>query len=147
MAITPQEALGYLLVSRSIERIADHASRIARYSAEVKGSEPTMKEISDLGRDVVTLFDESVMSLGSKEFDLIDGLIRSAETVQERTRVINKRVLSMGSEEGSPIALAFILDSLERIRSYSVDICEISINHMFVSHLNAGARGGARDGN
>ncbi len=147
MAITPQEALGYLLVSRAIEKIADHASRIAQNCRNVKGDEPLVKEIHELGSEIVRLFDDSVGSLGGTDFDMIDHHILTAIGLQERSKELNKRVLSRASESPNSVSLAFVLDSLERVRSYSEDICEVSINHMFVSQLNKVSRGGAGDGN
>jgi phosphate uptake regulator len=135
MGITPQEALGYLLVARAIERIADHGTKIAHNSKSSENGIKLSGEIDDLSSSVVRLFDDSMSGFFQSDFKYSDGLIKEARDIRDRISELNKRVHKLKSDPSTTVSLAYILDSLERVRSYSVDISEISINHLYVTEL------------
>lgn len=135
MGITPQEALGYLLVARAIERIADHSTKIASYSGNILDGRPYTKNVIDLSSRVVELFDNSMEGFFTSDFPYSDNLVREAKEIGKRLSDISKDVMGQKMAPAEGVSIAYILDSLERVRSYSIDISEISINHLYVTEL------------
>lgn len=120
--ISSAEALSYLLVSRILERIADHGVRI--YSLL---GEKTLKHT-----EIVEYIREATDSMGmAMEYFFKRDVLRANQEISKKeyfkkTRAsINKSL--HGSSDG--IILAEILEDAERIALYSTDICELIMDY------------------
>ncbi|MFQ5884611.1 MAG: PhoU domain-containing protein [Thermoplasmata archaeon] len=131
MGMTSLECLNYRAVARTIERIADHACKIAAYSAELQKADvnpATMKLIEDYSLLSADLFEKSVQAFYERDLDLANKTIDMAD---KESGFRKKLARNIPKEDSTfAVALAFISDSIERVASYSANIAEIAINHV-----------------
>jgi phosphate uptake regulator len=122
------DCLGYRLVVKSVERIADHGVMISKYLT--KGSinktlDDRIQKMSDLAS---LTFESALSSLYSRNYQMADkvfsktGKIESLET--EIVGEISKSRLF--SQDLSNVRL--VLESLKRIAEYGNDIAEVVLN-------------------
>ena len=121
----------YFLVSRIIERIADHSTRVAHYSLQLIGKEidpgivTMIGEAGSLANDVFT---RSMDSLYEEDIKKANATIERIQKLEMQCREISTKALSY--DAGIAIQIVHISDSLRRIGDYSADICEAVMNHL-----------------
>jgi phosphate uptake regulator len=134
MGIKSQEALGFLLVARSIERIADHATRIAENSKKIKEKLPIDNKIIELGSLILELYDNSINTMYRKDVKNAHQIVTRSTEIHEKLEKIREELLLLKKTDIATIVpIVYIIDSLDRTRGYTEDIAEIAINHYFVS--------------
>ncbi|MBU2560201.1 phosphate uptake regulator PhoU [archaeon] len=131
LGITHQrDSLGFRIVVKSFERIADHLEGIlANYIklAEIE-KKPDMGEFSRLATRVLGVYDDAVSAMFNQDQKLLDRVfIEDKEIDKEHARLSNQLFESKKDVQSSLIEKK-ILDSIERISGYSTDIAEIAIN-------------------
>ena len=120
----PQESLEYRLITKIIERIGDHAVRIAvnvlKMSSKIKPDDPIFK-MAELSRKV---FESSMNLMTEEDLQTINKLVVEAKKISQFGVSLESR------EGGDPdnIELSMVLESLRRVAEYSGDIAEIAIN-------------------
>jgi len=131
--MTPQRSLGYMLVARIFERVADHACTIARSSTDLKGALPKniAEGLREAGKDALELLDRAFQCFVGAAGD-------QAHEVIEQVRPFEKRVAglreSIGGLKGrQAVALAYVLESIDRTGAYAADIAELAINSSVVT--------------
>lgn len=139
MGVAPLEAQGYLLVARSVERIADHAARVAHYAKTVKDKDPTSQRIAAMSVEVIKLLDDAISSFYSNKYEAADEVVNRSKLIGINVERLRTEVLSLNGEASNIVPLAYIVDSLERTRAYTADIAETAINHHFVMEYNNSA--------
>jgi phosphate uptake regulator len=133
MDTTPQAALGYLLIARSLERIADHAVKIAQNAQNVRNNNATIKKITETSETVLGLLDGTLNAFYLNNFEYADEVMDKLRELEGPIENLKQKILKDKSDAITIVSLAYIVDSLERTRSYATDIAEVSINHYFVS--------------
>ena len=131
MNIPVSTASGYVQIAKIIERIADHAVKIARNSAELAGVSIDGKyltEIEGAGTEALAIFQSALASFFSSDIERANTTIGHRIPLERRCREISKTALSF--DAASAIHLVYITDSLRRVGDYSTDICEHVINHI-----------------
>lgn len=120
--ISSAEALSYLLVSRILERIADHGVRIYKLLNERNVGE---REIVNYIRDAAESMGRSMEFFFKKDKTGANQEISKKDHFKRQREVINKSI------QGSPeaIVLSEILEDAERIALYSSDICELTLDY------------------
>jgi len=136
MGLSPQEALGYLLVARSIERIADHARKLAINAKAVSDNSMVIPKISSASSEIIKLLDEAMSAFYQNKFEYADSVVDKAKMLSKTTEGLTQEILGLKGDATNIVPLAYIVDSLERTRSYAEDIAEIAINHHFVMDYN-----------
>lgn len=131
MGVKPKEVLGYLLVARSIERIADHAKKLANYSKKIKKPIKFIDKISETSDEILKSFDDAINAFNRNQFEHANNVINATKELDKKTRQLNEEILSLEKDAVTLVSLAYIIDSLERTRAYVLDIAETSINHQF----------------
>ncbi|MEW5936731.1 MAG: phosphate uptake regulator PhoU [Candidatus Thermoplasmatota archaeon] len=127
------ESFWYLLVARILERVADHAQRIAENVVLLDGHDVDgrlVSEIEEASADSVHALETAFAALGAGDVAQANGAIDMAERLVGRVRRLSKRVLDEDVEIAVP--LSAILSSIERTGSYAGDIGEIAINHVMM---------------
>jgi phosphate uptake regulator len=120
----PQESLEYRLITKIIERIGDHAVRIAvnvlKMSSVVNPDDPIFK-MAELSRKV---FENSMNLMTEEDLQTINKAVVEAKNISQFGVSLESR------ESGDPdnIELSMVLESLRRAAEYSGDIAEIAIN-------------------
>ena len=115
-------------VSRSIERIGDHAVLLASNLRPLIEGETTVvdERILSTGREVVTLFTDSVATWSGKNMDAANRCIERGGTLVRRSKEIVD--LDDDLDEKTAMAAELISSSVKRVAEYSMDIAEIAIN-------------------
>jgi phosphate uptake regulator len=131
--MTPQRSLGYMLAARIFERVADHACVIARSSADLKGALPKSiaEGLREAGKDALELLDRAFQCFVGAAGD-------QAHEVIEQVRPFEKRVANLRESIGGlkgrqAVALAYVLESIERTGAYAADLAELAINSSVVT--------------
>lgn len=123
-----KECLGFRLVTKSVERTADHAARIAENVLLVKNklSPETIGKIQNMSEIAISMFETAVEALFRKDFTLAESIIEKLRTVIaiEKEAVVSSQ--RMDAEEAANLRL--IIESVRRTAEYACDIAEIVLN-------------------
>ena len=127
---TTRDCLGYRIIAKSIERIADHAQKIASMALklEEKPKPRALKMIRSIGEESVKVFEDAMKSIFKLDMNLADEVIRRVMQLRKLEAEAIETVLNeqVSAKDASNLRLA--LDSIFRIAEYSADISEIVIN-------------------
>ncbi|HUI38008.1 MAG TPA: phosphate uptake regulator PhoU [Thermoplasmata archaeon] len=130
LGLTLPECATYLLASRALERIADHAVRIAGTVSMLGKEEPPVPLVEELERLQAIGANglaEALDALESKDLARANSVIDAAEKVaRDRERILRELATKRGRVA---VSLAYVLESLERSALYAADLAEIAINH------------------
>ena len=128
---SPRECLGYRLIIKSIERIADHAARIAGIILSLnlsKINSGLVKNISSIAEKSYTIYQNAVNSLYKLDIkEANDSIMRIKELVEMEEDLVEK-IFKLKLDVETITGLRLILESLKRIAEYAADIAEIVIN-------------------
>ncbi|MCI2414375.1 MAG: AbrB/MazE/SpoVT family DNA-binding domain-containing protein [Candidatus Aramenus sp.] len=109
---------------KSIERIADHSSRIAGLIPQFNGQRD--KDLIEFGKLVLEVYKRATSAFIEGRKDIANKLIEEDAKIAEIHRQVSSKVLS----SDSPYKISFLMtsDSFRRISRYSMDLAETSIN-------------------
>ncbi len=113
----------YRTVVRSLERIADHAYRMAKNLLKLGKS---FDELCDFVNLDIEMLSTAVIAFLNNETELAEVVLEDFDEVPKIEDKMYEIVLKRDIEEA--LLLKTILDSLSRIASYSADIAEVVIN-------------------
>jgi phosphate uptake regulator len=133
MELTANEALNYLMAARLIERVADHAVRIAENVEAMRGDEIHAKlahRIEKQAKRAFQLFGDAMATFHKRDATAANAIISEAALFRASQDNIIKESLSLGGE--SILHVAYALDSIGRTAAYAADIAETAINHRVV---------------
>src|SRR2546422_4370185 len=123
------ELHNYRLIAKLLERIGDHAERIARtYPAFAEGRlEPKLIKEMDAARESATaILDKAFTALLTAVIDAANEAVDDLARHQKLIDGLSHHVATRKGEE--LLALAAIVDSLARSANYATDIAEIAID-------------------
>jgi len=126
-----ENALDYRLLVKSLERIGDHASRIANISREIeKKNIRSIKNILEsYSKDVIDIVEKTINIIREKNRDKAHQIINQVKELQDREKEIIRDHLWKAANNPITISnIRMVLDSLRRIADYSSDISEVIIN-------------------
>jgi len=129
--VTIDVANTYYMISRTMERIGDHAERIAKYVTVLadKKVNPTIlqkiKVASGLSLEILT---KSMESLFKNDIVGSNQSFTSLETLEVQCEEIN--TLALKHKGVIAIAVGYIVESIRRVGEYSINISEMVINHI-----------------
>lgn len=115
-------------ISRSIERIGDHAVLLASNITTVMDADPTPvdRKILETGRATVKLFTDAVSTWSNRDMEAANGCIERGKVLAGESKgIIDDAV---GIDERVMMAAELIAGSIKRVAEYSTDIAEIAIN-------------------
>lgn len=136
------EIQGHCLVAKLLERIGDHAERIAG-TLSVLGSGKgidarLMKEIEEANVSAVAILDKAFGALISRDLEAANHAIDLQSDHQKLIDQLSHHVATRKGEE--LLALGAVVDSLGRTARYAADIAEQGINMAVVSESERGKR-------
>jgi len=123
-----REALGYRIISKSVERIADHAKRVAIVIPQLKICDRICNHLEELGRKSSEIFDSACDALFRLDKDKAHAIVEEVESIHHYEEKIISKLLKTGFEPTQVLVISTILESLKRVADYSSDIAEITIN-------------------
>ena len=122
------------LIAKLLERIGDHAERIARAHPALakRGIDPRLtKEIDAATASAIEILDKAFHALVAADIDAANEAIDARASHQKLIDGLSHHVAAKKGEE--LLALAAVVDSLDRAAGYGTDIAEIAINHAIAS--------------
>lgn len=132
LAVRPAEALNLFLAARSLERMGDHAAKMAQNVVDLKGDTVPQAVVDDLVRQadlVRRVWDDAFTSLKRPDFDQASAAADRGEVAAAwRTSFPN---LVRGLDHASVGPLTLIADSIDRTRGYAIDLAETAMNQTF----------------
>jgi len=124
----PRECLGYRLATKSMERIGDHAERIAQNIIKLDHGIDEGDLIFKLGVHVRNVFTDAVRSLAENDAKHANRVIANAKKAVNAGVSLAKNNRKNTDPYISGTEMRSIIESLQRISEYSTDIAEVSIN-------------------
>jgi len=124
----PRDCLGYRLITKTVERTADHAANIASNILSLKGrlDERVLAKIEQMSKLATSSFETAIESLFKRDFDMAENVIEKAKEIisLEKEAVLFSRDIRI--EEITNLRL--IIESVTRAAEYASDIAEIVLN-------------------
>jgi len=125
----PRDCLGYRVIAKSVERIADHAVKIAEnvLLMDEKFDDSVLRKIFDMSSFARSVFDDSVKSLYKKDYSLADNVVTQAKKI---VSIENEAIGAFAKKEQAIklSTLRMIMESIRRTAEYASDIAEIVLN-------------------
>jgi phosphate uptake regulator len=124
----PRECLGYRIIAKSVERTADHATKIAENMLSLKNpvNPDLLRRISSLSSLAVSMFESSVEALFRHDYLQAESVIEKISQIHklEKEAVISSQAVKI--EEIPSIRL--LIESIRRTAEYASDISEVVLN-------------------
>ncbi|MCD6341336.1 MAG: phosphate uptake regulator PhoU [Thaumarchaeota archaeon] len=127
---SPRECLGYRLIIKSIERVADHAVGIAEQVPHLKlpDGRKTIEKISKMAELAFKIYESSIHSLFNLNIEQANRLITKVNELTRIEKDLIKMIFESRLNTETAIGLRLIIESIKRIAEYGADIAEIVIN-------------------
>ena len=125
---TPADCLGYRVVVKSVERMADHASKVANavFSMERKLDPAVLADLSEFKSLDARAMEDSLTALYKRDY----GGAEQVFQVVSRCRELDAKILALLTEkkgvDETPARL--IVEDLRRWADYAADIAEVVLN-------------------
>ncbi|MGI0009562.1 MAG: PhoU domain-containing protein [Nitrosopumilaceae archaeon] len=121
------DCLGYRVVVKCVERIADHAVSIAKQVKSLRSTlEPAMlQKISKLSEESLKVFEDAIAALNKRDYVLADAVASEACKIAEKEREFTD---SLEESKKYSSIIKFVLEDIRRTAEYSSDIAEAVIN-------------------
>lgn len=120
-----QEALSYIIVAKTIERAADHATSIASFMVRERRARSPPPELIRAGYEASALFTESKNALLKTD-------VTGARQIMKKIESLKRRLVHVMQEERveyeMDAAIHMLGRDIYRIVEYSSDICEVTLN-------------------
>ena len=124
----PNDCLAYRLITKMVERTADHATNIAKNVLLLKKhlDEQFLNAIQEMNEVAISSFETSIEALFRRDFELAESLIAKANMIEalEKKALLSSKETNI--EEATNIRL--VIESVRRIAEYSMDIAEVVLN-------------------
>ena len=131
----PSDCLGYRAIVTRIERIADHASLIAKRTKFIEGEidSKILSKIKNISQKSLQVFEKSIAAVQEHDFDKGEQV---AETVSEVITAEKQIMDKIKETEKNSTVIKFVLEDLRRIAEYSSDIAEVAIDENIQSVIS-----------
>ncbi len=130
IGVTPIKCLDYRMIVKSLENIGDAAVKIASITLGLEDNTLTnkMKQyVIDLSQHISELQDKAMQALLKEDILLAINVMDRRKKLALLIENVNKEL--MKEESNIRVKIDSILDGIERISDYSVDIAEFVIRH------------------
>ncbi len=119
----------FRMAASPLERIADHAQRIANVASKMQPpvNDNVIEDIETLNNAYMELVKQSVEALFDADTSLANQVIDSVDNMRAQVEELHASILKLESHE-IMISLGTVVDSLSRIGDLGSNIAEIAIN-------------------
>ncbi|MFB3889348.1 MAG: PhoU domain-containing protein [Candidatus Bathyarchaeia archaeon] len=125
---SPKDCLGYRLIAKSVERTADHATKIAENTLQMKApvNGDLLQKIETMSSLAISMFEEAIAALFKRDFKMAEAVI---EKIAQVHKLEKEAVLSSHSVPSEDVAsLRLVIESVRRTAEYASDISEVVLN-------------------
>ena len=124
-----RDCLGYRLVVKSVERVADHAAGIALQAEALQSlPEPSVKRIIEMTAMARKVFDSSITALLRLDGKTAEDAIAKAKDVVSMEGKLSSEVLAPRMTGLQVASLKLMLEGIRRTAEYGSDIAEVAID-------------------
>lgn len=124
-----RDCLGYRLVVKSVERVADHAAGIASQAENLLTMpEPAAKKISDMAALSKRVFDGSIAALIRLDGKVAEEAIGRTRDVAQMEGRLSVEILAPRMSANQVASTKLMLESIRRVAEYGSDIAEVAID-------------------
>ncbi|HUS78875.1 MAG TPA: PhoU domain-containing protein [Patescibacteria group bacterium] len=127
---SPRECLGFRLITKSVERMADHAVKIASNSLALTLSSLNPEIVGELGvmsESALGVFEAAVEALFDENYRMADRVLSIADETRGMEAGAIQKVIKYALPE-DVAALRLIVESIIRTAEYGTDIAEVVLN-------------------
>ncbi len=124
----PRSCIGYRLIAKSVERTADHATKIAENVLLLKApvNEELLERIGNMSNLAISMFESAIEALFKRDYNLAENVI---EKISQVHKLEKDAVLSSQSVKIEEIVnLRLLIESVRRTAEYASDISEVVLN-------------------
>jgi len=128
--VTPRDCLGFRLITKSVERVADHAVSISRNSLEIQSGipNPIVEGLEEMSTFAISSFDQAIKSLFSKDYSLADEAIERNLKIRDMEKDAISKMTGTNLNAETVSVLRLIVESIRRTAEYGSDIAEVVLN-------------------
>ena len=124
-----RDCLGYRLVVKSVERVADHAAGIAQQAEELQNlPEPAVKRVTEMTAMARKVFDSSISALLRLDGKTAEDAIAKTKDVVQIEGKLSSEVLAPRMSGSQVASSKLMLESIRRTAEYGSDIAEVAID-------------------
>jgi len=135
----PRNCLGYRLIAKSVERVADHAVVISKDIIE--NPHPLKKDIvekiASMSYFALQVLDDACLSMFKRDYEAADKAIEKARKIDEMEKAI-LRAVSKPRDVNELYRIKLITENIRRVAEYASDIAEIVLNMTVQQTLRKG---------
>lgn len=127
---SPVECLGYRIITKSVERAADHAARVAQNALLIEHhlDSVLLKDTRTLSELSSNMMEKALRALFSDSYALAEEVLVSKERASELESKLVERLVREKMSASELTALRLISESLRRIGEYATDVAEVVLN-------------------
>ena len=124
-----RDCLDYRLIIKSVERVADHANKVAEGVLRIHGevSQQIVEKVLKMSEFAVGLFEEAGLALFKGDYLAADEVVENAKEAAAMQEEILTLITKTKAEEQDEI-LSLIAEDIRRTAEYAADIAEVVIN-------------------
>jgi phosphate uptake regulator len=125
-----RDLLGYRLVTKSIERAADHAAMIAQNVRTIKQTiTPRLKEkINRMSEFVTRVCEDSMTALYKRDYGIAERILGNMSKTEALEKEVIVEISKQRIDSTQMSALRLIVESLRRVGEYGSDVAEAVLN-------------------
>ena len=124
-----RDCLGYRLVVKSAERVADHAAGIAAQAENLQNlPEASVKKISEMTALSRKVFDSSISALLRLDGKMAEDAIAKTKDVIQMEGRLNSEALAPRMTGAQVASAKLMLEGIRRAAEYGSDIAEVAID-------------------
>jgi phosphate uptake regulator len=127
---TPVECLGYRIITKSVERSADHACRVAQNSLALSHplESSVTKETNALAQFSYKVMESALRALFTHDYELAEKTLLEKDKMAVLEAKLIERLVKEKLPSNELAAATLISDSLRRIGEYASDVAEVVLN-------------------
>ena len=127
---SPVDCLGYRIISKSVERSADHAARIAVnvLLLQAPPAPALFKQAMEMSQHSSKMMETALHALFADDYKLAETVLLERERVTDLESKLVERLLREKLPAGDLSAMRLISESLRRIGEYATDVAEVVLN-------------------
>jgi len=123
-----KDCLGYRLIAKAVERTADHATKIAENTLQLKEvvNEELLGKMDQLSSLANSMFESAMDALFRHDFNLAESVIEKLSQVHKLEKETVLYLQNANVEEA--VNLRLVIESVRRTAEYASDISEVVLN-------------------
>jgi phosphate uptake regulator len=125
----PRNCLGYRLIAKSVERVADHAVIISKDIIDMHRplNKDVVDKISHMCSFALEVLDDACLSMFTRDYEAADKAIEKSRKIEDLEKSII-RMVTKPKDVNDLYRIKLITDNVRRVAEYASDIAEIVLN-------------------